>query len=70
MLLATGLLIPNPAAGWAALVALAIRRLAERRYGEAAQGPMYVLAGGLLAGSALTSLGIATIRSRFATSSR
>ena len=64
VLFATGLLIYNPAAGWTALAALAIRLIAERRFGEQAQGPMYVLAGGFLAGSALVSFGTATLKSR------
>jgi len=55
VLFATGLLIGNPAAGWTALIALAFRALALKRYGDRAQGPMYVLAGGFLAGSALMS---------------
>lgn len=65
VLLATGLLIPNAAAGWAALAALLARRVIERRWGESARAWMYVLAGGFLAGSALTSFSVATIRSRF-----
>lgn len=55
VLFATGLLIDNPAAGWTAIAALLARAAIERRYGERAQTPMYVLAGGFLAGSALTS---------------
>lgn len=52
VLAATGLLIPNPAAGWTALAALAARRLLRRRFEESG-GARQVLAGGLIAGSAL-----------------
>ena len=64
VLFATGLLIYNPAAGWTALAALLVRAGAIRRLGDRATAPMYVLAGGLLTGSALTSFGTATLRSR------
>ena len=57
ILFATGLLILNPAAGWTVIVALAARLAIVRRYGERAEGPMYVLAGGFIAGSAVTSFG-------------
>jgi uncharacterized oligopeptide transporter (OPT) family protein len=60
ILLATGLLILNPAAGWAAAVALSIRFVLHRRYGQAINDRLYVLAGGLIAGSAVTSFGTAT----------
>ncbi len=62
ILFATGLLIYNPVAGWTALVALAIRAALIRKFGAAIQSPMYVLAGGFIAGSALTSFGAASIR--------
>lgn len=52
VLAATGLLIPSPAAGWTALAALAARRLLRRRFEESG-GARQVLAGGLIAGSAL-----------------
>ena len=64
VLFATGLLIYNPAAGWTALIALALRAIAGRCFGDQAQGPMYVLAGGFLAGSAIVSFGTATLKSR------
>ncbi len=64
VLFATGLLIDNGVAGWTALAALAVRRLLERRYGNDADAPMHILAGGFLAGSALTSFGAATVKSR------
>ena len=62
VLLATGLLIDFPAAGWTAMVSLAIRFLLTRRYGARAETPIYVLAGGFIAGSALTSFGAATMK--------
>lgn len=64
ILFATGLLIYNPVAGWTALVSLGIRWLLIRRYGQAVQSPMYVLAGGFIAGSALTGFGTAAWRAR------
>jgi uncharacterized oligopeptide transporter (OPT) family protein len=62
VLFATGLLIHFPAAGWTAMVSLAIRFLLNRRYGASAEGPMVILAGGFIAGSALTSFGAATAK--------
>ncbi len=62
VLLATGLLIDFPAAGWTAMVSLALRVLLIRRFGSRAETPTYVLAGGLIAGSALTSFGAATVK--------
>jgi uncharacterized oligopeptide transporter (OPT) family protein len=62
VLFATGLLIHFPAAGWTAMVSLAVRFFLTWRYGERADSPMYVLAGGFIAGSALTSFGAATLK--------
>ncbi|MFC2169690.1 OPT/YSL family transporter [Acidobacteriota bacterium] len=62
ILFATGLLIMAPTAGWTALVALVIRFVLLKRYGESVQSPMYVLAGGFIAGSALCSFGTATLK--------
>jgi uncharacterized oligopeptide transporter (OPT) family protein len=62
VLFATGLLINFPAAGWTAMASLAIRFFLTRRYGASAEGPMYILAGGFIAGSALTSFGAATMK--------
>ena len=62
VLLATGLLIDFPAAGWTAMVSLAIRFLLTRGYGTRAETPIYILAGGFIAGSALTSFGAATLK--------
>jgi uncharacterized oligopeptide transporter (OPT) family protein len=62
VLFATGLLIDFPAAGWTAMTSLAIRLFLTRRYGSSAEGPMYILAGGFIAGSALASFGAATMK--------
>jgi uncharacterized oligopeptide transporter (OPT) family protein len=64
VLFATGLLIQNAPAGWAALAALMLRVIVERHWRDRAETPMYVLAGGFLAGSALTSFGAATAKTR------
>src|SRR5438552_2641324 len=53
ILLATGLLIPNPMAGWAVLVGIAIRTLVLRWKGKEATGSMEVLAAGFIGGDAL-----------------
>jgi uncharacterized oligopeptide transporter (OPT) family protein len=53
ILLATGLLIPNPIAGWAVLVGIAIRTLVLRFRGKDATGSMEVLAAGFIGGDAL-----------------
>jgi len=64
VLLATGLLILNPAAGWTAAVALLVRAVLSRRYGKEAEGPMYVAAGGFIAGSAVVGFGAGVWRAR------
>ena len=64
VLLATGLLIVNPVAGWTAAAALVVRGLLSRRYGAAAETPMYVAAGGFIAGSALVGFGVGAWRAR------
>ncbi len=64
ILLATGLLILNPAAGWTAAVALALRVWIRRRYGAGVEGPMYVAAGGFIAGSAIVGFGTGVWRAR------
>ena len=55
VLFATGLLIVNPIAGWTALAALLVRRVVSWRTGDRYDSPRYIVAGGLIAGSALTS---------------
>ena len=62
ILFATGLLVLNPIAGWTALAALTIRVILLKKYGNSIGGPMYVLAGGFIAGSALCSFGTATLK--------
>jgi uncharacterized oligopeptide transporter (OPT) family protein len=53
ILFATGLLIPNPWAGWAVLAGIAIRVVVERWKGDTASGDMQVLAAGFIGGDAL-----------------
>ncbi|TKI04884.1 OPT/YSL family transporter [Martelella alba] len=53
VLLATGLLINNPLAGWAVMIGIAIRALVLRMGGESARNKIEVLAAGLIAGDAL-----------------
>lgn len=64
VLLATGLLILNPAAGWTAAVALLVRAALRRRFGREAEAPMYVAAGGFIAGSAVVGFGTGVWRAR------
>ena len=53
ILFATGLLIPNPLAGWAVLAGIAIRVAVLKWRGAEASGPMEVLAAGFIGGDAL-----------------
>lgn len=62
VLFATGLLINYPIAGWTALVAILIRVALIKMFGKEVQSPMFVLAGGFIAGSALTGFGTATLK--------
>lgn len=55
VLLATGLLINNPLAGWAVMIGIAIRAIVLRVGGEPARSKIEVLAAGLIAGDALFS---------------
>lgn len=55
VLLATGLLINNPLAGWAVMIGIAIRAIALRAGGESVRSKLEVLAAGLIAGDALFS---------------
>jgi uncharacterized oligopeptide transporter (OPT) family protein len=64
ILLATGLLIVNPVAGWTAAAALVVRGILRRRFGARAEAPMYVAAGGFIAGSALMGFGVGAWRAR------
>jgi len=65
VLLATGLLIANPMAGWAVAVGIALRVLLEKFGGEKARGYMEVFAGGVIAGDALFSFFNATLSTKF-----
>ncbi len=53
ILLATGLLLVNPLAGWAVLAGIAVRLAALRVWGKAAETPLTILGGGCIAGDAL-----------------
>jgi len=53
ILLATGLLINNPLAGWAVLVGIAIRLIAMRIWGKEAETPLTIFGAGAIAGDAL-----------------
>lgn len=65
VLFATGLLIDFPAGGVTAMAALLVRFLLVRRFGERGEGPMYVLAGGFIAGSAVTGFVSATLKAHW-----
>ena len=56
VLLATGLLLLNPAAGWAVLLGLAVRAIFTRMTKGQRQPDMAVFAAGMIAGDALVSL--------------
>jgi uncharacterized oligopeptide transporter (OPT) family protein len=53
VLLSTGLLIPNPLAGWAVLAGVAIRAIVFRLKGDASTSSIEVLAAGFIGGDAL-----------------
>ncbi|KFK97657.1 MULTISPECIES: OPT/YSL family transporter [unclassified Serratia (in: enterobacteria)] len=53
VLLATGLLINNPLAGWAVVVGIALRILIIKRWGDKGRTPMEIMAAGFIAGDAL-----------------
>ncbi len=55
VLLATGLLINNPLAGWAVIIGISIRAIVLRVGGEPVRQKIEVLAAGLIAGDALFS---------------
>ncbi|WP_232287854.1 OPT/YSL family transporter [Verminephrobacter eiseniae] len=62
VLLATGLLILNPMAGWAVAVGIALRVLLERLGGDKVRNGMEVFAGGVIAGDALFSFFNAVVK--------
>ncbi|TZE82294.1 OPT/YSL family transporter [Calorimonas adulescens] len=61
ILFATGLLILNPNAGFGVLVAIVVRVILQRKYGNKVQSPMYILAAGFIAGSTLYSFFTSTL---------
>jgi uncharacterized oligopeptide transporter (OPT) family protein len=63
ILLATGLLIPNPLAGWAVLAGIVIRVAVLKWKGDGASGNMEVLAAGFIGGDALYGFGDSVSRS-------
>lgn len=65
ILLATGLLILNPLAGWAVLAGIAIRLLVLRFYGQDAATPLTIFGAGAIAGDALYGFGSAVVRARW-----
>lgn len=65
VLLATGLLIANPLAGWAVAAGIALRLLIEKVGGEKHRNHMEVFAGGIIAGDAIFSFFSAAITSHF-----
>jgi uncharacterized oligopeptide transporter (OPT) family protein len=64
VLLSTGLLIPNPLAGWAVLAGIALRVIVLRLKGDAATGSMEVLAAGFIGGDALFGFFDSVIRTK------
>lgn len=63
ILLATGLLVSQPSAGWAVLAGIVIRFVWLRLRSEKARSEMEVVAGGVIAGDALFSFGESTLKS-------
>ncbi|MFD7298204.1 hypothetical protein ACFV9W_33380 [Streptomyces sp. NPDC059897] len=57
IMLATGLLITTPMAGWMVAAGLAVRVLAPRFLGRKAKENLEIFAGGAIAGDALYSFG-------------
>jgi uncharacterized oligopeptide transporter (OPT) family protein len=64
VLLGTGLLIPNGAAGWVVLVAIAVRLVLDKIYGPRAKSTLIVFAAGCIAGDALWTFGDSVFRLR------
>lgn len=64
VLLATGLLVTNAMAGWAVVVAIAIRLIIEKFADPAVRGKMEVFAAGVIAGDALFGFINSTLSSR------
>ncbi|GAB3629121.1 hypothetical protein PTE30175_05118 [Pandoraea terrae] len=64
VLFSTGLLIANPAAGWAVMVGIALRVAIERFGGTSVRNAMEVFAAGVIAGDAIYSFCSSLIRTR------
>lgn len=65
ILLATGLLIMNPLAGWAVLAGIVIRAVLLRVYGQKAETPMTIFAAGCIAGDALYGFGSSVAKAKW-----
>lgn len=57
IMLATGLLITNPIAGWAVAAGIIIRLIVLKKYGKQAESSMSIMAAGFIAGDALYGFG-------------
>jgi len=64
VLLSTGLLIPNPMAGWAVMTGIALRLIALRIWGDKVRSGLEVFAAGTIAGDALFSFFNSMVQSR------
>jgi uncharacterized oligopeptide transporter (OPT) family protein len=64
VLLGTGLLIVNPAAGWTVLAAITARLLLTKMCGPEVESTLVVFAAGCIAGDALWTFGDSLWRSR------
>jgi uncharacterized oligopeptide transporter (OPT) family protein len=64
VLLGTGLLVLNAAAGWAVLLGIAVRIIMTRIYGKRVTSTLFVFAAGCIAGDALWTFGDSVVRLR------
>ena len=65
ILLATGLLILNPIAGWAVLAGIVIRIVALRMYGKESETPLTIFGAGCIAGDAIYGFFSAVLRAKW-----
>ncbi len=65
ILLATGLLIVNPLAGWAVLAGILIRIIAMRIYGPSSETPLTIFGAGSIAGDALYGFFSAVLKAKW-----
>lgn len=65
ILLATGLLIMNPLAGWAVLVGILIRYTLLKIYGETMETPLTIFGAGCIAGDAIYGFFTAVFRAKW-----